>query len=311
MSSRVIAIDLGSNSIRFLEMDCKTKSEISTFHKMVKTADGLATTGIISEGAVQRVISAINEAKEQIDFSDSNIKAVTTEAIRQAINSTEVLATIEEQTGVKFDIINGEDEAKYALIATKNRLKLLGENPKSFVLADIGGGSTELVFSYGDTIISRSFKVGIVTLTQSFKGIGEIANAIPALMNDMLLFCKEVYEEHGRAEMFVAMAGTPTTIASMKLGMTYNSYDPKKIHGTRLSRTDLLIQLKALLSMSVEQRSETVGVGREDLIASGVLIYEEIYNITGFNESVVIDDGVREGVAFSECSGDNLDTSNA
>ncbi|NOZ90276.1 MAG: phosphatase, partial [Epsilonproteobacteria bacterium] len=98
-------------------------------------------------------------------------------------------------------------------------------------------------------------------------------------------------------------AGTPTTIASMKKGMTYSTYDASKIHGTILTRADLVEQLKILLSMDRANREEIVGVGREDLIASGVLIYEELYNIGGFDESIVIDDGIREGVAFEVCEG--------
>jgi len=169
-------------------------------------------------------------------------------------------------------------------------------------LADIGGASTEIVFHYTDKTISKSFNIGIVTITQTFKDIREIANAIPALMNPIKLFCDEVYAEHGKVEMFVATAGTPTTLAAMKLGMEYATYDSSKIHGTVLSHKDLIEQLSLLLTMSNEDRTKTVGVGREDLIASGVLIYEELYNIGGFEESTVIDDGVREGVAYEGCS---------
>jgi len=298
---KVIAIDLGSNSIRFLKMDCKTKEFIGEFHQMVKTADGLATTGLISIEAQNRIINAINLAKEQIDFSNSTIKAVTTEAIRKAKNGQEILDGIKAKTGVEFNIINGNDEARYALIATQNRLKLLGLEPSSFMLADIGGASTELIFSYGDRVVSKSFSIGIVTVTQSFHNLVEISNAIPALMEDMRLFCQDVYNKYGKVEKFIAVAGTPTTIASMKHGMSYESYDANKIHGTVLTRQDLVNQLERLLSMDIEARRETVGVGREDLIASGVLIYEELYNIGGFNESIVIDDGVREGVAFDMC----------
>ncbi len=297
----IIAIDLGSNSIRFLKMNCETKEVTGEFHKMVKTADGLATSGIISSEAKIRVINAINEAKDHIDFSDAKVKAVTTEAIRQAQNGQEILDDIEAQTDIKFEVIDGDAEANYALIATKNRLELLGQKPKSFMLADIGGASTEIVFHYGDKTISKSFNIGIVTITQSFKDIREIANAIPALMNPIKLFCDEVYAEHGKVEMFVATAGTPTTLAAMKLGMEYETYDAHKIHGTILTQKDLVEQLSKLLTMSLEERTKTVGVGREDLIASGVLIYEELYNISGFKESMVIDDGVREGVAYSGC----------
>ena len=301
MEKSIIAIDLGSNSMRFLKMNCETKEAEGEFHKTVKTADGLATTGIISDGAVERIITAINEAKESIEFSDTTIKAVTTEAIRQAQNSDVVLEKIRERTGVSFEIIDGSKEAEYVFIATKNRLKLLGQTPKSFMLADIGGASTELIFYYGEETIAKSFNVGIVTVTQTFKTIDAIANAIPILMNPLKVFCNEVYAKHGKVEMFIATAGTPTTIASMKLGMRYETYDASKIHGTVLSRKDLIEQLSALLQMSNQEREAVVGVGREDLIASGVLIYDELYEIGGFAESVVIDDGVREGVAFSVC----------
>ncbi len=301
MAKDIIAIDLGSNSMRFLKINCETKEPMGEFHKTVKTADGLATSGIISDGAVERIISAINKAKEHIDFTDSTIKAVTTEAIRQAQNSDEVLEKIREQTGILFEVIDGEAEAKYALIATQNRLKLLGEEPKSFMLADIGGASTELIFHYEGQSVSKSFNIGIVTVTQTFKTIDAIANAIPALMNPLKLFCEEVYAKYGRVESFIATAGTPTTIAAMKLDMRYETYDASKIHGTVLSRRDLIEQLSALLQMSNKEREGVVGVGREDLIASGVLIYDELYEIGGFKESIVIDDGVREGVALSAC----------
>ena len=297
----IIAIDLGSNSLRFLKMNCETKEAVGEFHKMVKTADGLAKSGVISDAAKKRIVDAINEAKEHIDFSDAKVKAVTTEAIRQAKNGQDILDDIEAQTGIKFEVIDGDAEAKYALIAAQNRLKLLGIEPKSFMLADIGGASTELIFHYGDKTFSKSFNVGIVTVTQSFKSLSDIANAIPALMNPLKLFCDEVYAKHGKVEMFVATAGTPTTLAALKHGMNYKTYDSEKIHGTVLTNRDLIELLSKLIHMSIKERGLAVGVGREELIASGVLIYEEIYTLSGFKESMVIDDGVREGVAYEGC----------
>ncbi len=298
----IIAIDLGSNSLRILKMNCETKERLGKFHKTVKTADGLSHSGLISKEAVERVIFALNEAKTKLDFSDARVKAVTTEAIRQANNSDEVLKTIQEQTDIIFEVIDGEREALYALTAIEERLKLLGKLPKSFMMADIGGGSTELLFHYKDgKTFSKSFPVGIVTLTQTFKTLPEIANAIPALMNSMKHYFDEVTTEHGEVELFIAIAGTPTTVAAMKLGMEYETYDAQKIHGTRLSQKDLVEQLMKLLDMNQEERVRAVGVGRDDLIASGILIYDELYNISGFKETMVIDDGIREGVAFSIC----------
>jgi exopolyphosphatase/guanosine-5'-triphosphate,3'-diphosphate pyrophosphatase len=283
-------------------MDCEKREAIATYHKTVKTADGLAQTGKISPEAIERIVVAIEEAKERIDFSDTTLRAVTTEAIRQATNATETLAKIAEQTGISFEIIDGKDEAKYALIATQNRLALLGERSKRFMIADIGGGSTELIFYYDQEHISKSFPIGIVTLTQRYYGIGEIRDALPEEMREMRRFVQEVYQQYGKVERFVAMAGTPTTVASMKLGMRYSTYDAQKIQGTILSRQDLHEQLQRLLNMEDRERTEMVGVGREDLIASGILIYDEIYDMSGFDYSLVIDDGVREGVAYASCS---------
>ena len=298
----IIAIDLGSNSLRILKMNCDTKERLGEFHKTVKTADGLSHSGLISKDAIERVITALNEAKLKLDFSNARVKAVTTEAIRQANNSDEVLKIIQEKTNVSFEVIDGEQEAIYALTAVQSRLKLLEESPKSFMMVDIGGGSTELLFHYGEgKTFSKSFPIGIVTVTQTFKSLPEIANAIPALMNPMKHYFNEITTQYGEVELFIATAGTPTTVASMKLGMEYETYNAQKIHGTRLSQKDLIAQLMKLLDMSPEDRVRTVGVGRDDLIASGILIYDELYTISGFKESMVIDDGIREGVAFKEC----------
>ena len=303
MSKHVVAMDLGSNSLRILKINCITKEVVGEFHKTVKTADNLTNTGLISSEALERVVLAIKEAEEQISFLDATIKAVTTEAIRQAKNGQDILSTIADRTGIEFEIIDGIAEAKYALSATQNRLRLLNKEPKSFMLVDIGGGSTELLFYYGeDKSFSKSFQIGIVTVTQKFKGLAEIAKAMPKLMNPMKNYYNEIVLEHGDVEIFIATAGTPTTIASMKHGMFYETYDANKIHGTVLKQQDLIEQLNRLIGMSQEDRVKYVGIGRDDLIASGVLIYDELYTISGFKESMVIDDGIREGVAYSVCT---------
>ncbi|HHD75380.1 MAG TPA: phosphatase [Campylobacterales bacterium] len=300
----IIAIDLGSNSLRILKFECKSKENLGEFHKTVKTADGLAKTGKINDEAVMRVVTALQEAQEKLDFSNAKIKAVTTEAIRQAKNGLEVLLAIKEQTGIAFEVIDGEVEAKYALRAVQNRLEILQKRPKSFFLVDIGGGSTELLFYYGEgQYFSKSFQIGIVTVTQKYHDLDEIERQIPVVMQEMRAYYEEVVKSYGALELFIATAGTPTTIAAMKLGMDYETYDSKRIHGTELTQKDLSKKMSDLLSMSKEEKVKAVGVGRDDLIASGILIYDELYNISGFKTSMVIDDGIREGIAFDECAG--------
>ncbi|UPT77050.1 phosphatase [Sulfurovum sp. XGS-02] len=297
----MIAIDLGSNTLRVLEYECSTGTQTAEFEKIVKTADGLVQYGVINNDAVKRVISAILEAQQQIDFSSSVVRAVTTEAVRRAVNSDEVLAQIQKETGVHFDIISGEEEARLTLLAVKHRLSALQVISESFVLIDIGGGSTELIFHYGDETISKSFPLGIVTIAQTYETLEKIEKALPKEMAEMQRFCEHLYDSKGKINTFVATAGTPTTVAAMKLGQNYETYDASKINGTSLEIDELDLYLKKLLSMPFEQREIAVGTGRSDLIAAGILIYKQLFRLLGFESGIVIDDGLREGVAIEAC----------
>ena len=298
----MIALDLGSNTLRVLEYDCSSGKQISEYEQVVKTADGLAEHGLINDEAIVRVVSAIKEAQKKMDFSSPMIKAVTTEAVRRASNSEDVLYRIKKETGVIFDVISGEEEARLTLKAVKHRLSKLQYASDTFVLVDIGGGSTELIFQYENEMISKSFPVGIVTIAQTYKSLDNIQDALADEMIDMQVFCTEMYATKGTINAFVATAGTPTTVAAMKLGQNYESYDSTKINGTSLEVNELDFYLKKLLSLPFEERELAVGTGRSDLIAAGILIYKQLYTMLEFDSCVVIDDGLREGVALEGCS---------
>jgi len=298
----MIAIDLGSNTLRVVQINCKSMKIINEYEKIVKTADGLAQHGLINGEATTRVISAIKEAKEKLDFTSDTVKAVTTEAVRRAKNSDDVLLQIKKETGVAFEIISGEEEARLTLSAVKHRLSKLQYASDSFVLVDIGGGSTELIFHYENEVIAKSFPVGIVTIAQSYETLDSIQKALPKEMLKIQMFCAEVYATKGKVNSFVATAGTPTAVAAMKLGQTYTTYDAKKINGTSLEIKELDFYLKKLLSLPFEERELAVGTGRSDLIAAGILIFKQLYSMLEFDTCVVIDDGLREGVAIEACS---------
>ena len=294
---RVISIDLGSNTLRVLKFDCTTQKRLAEFEKIVRTAEDLNSSGKISKEAIQRVVEAINEAKKKIDFRDSKILAVTTEAIRRAKNQKEALQKIKEKSGIDFRVIDGKEEAFLTLKAVNSRLKMLGLNG-DFVLVDIGGGSTEITFKFEQNILTKSFPIGIVTTAQKYKSIKELKSG---LKEDMKIIKEFIGQAPKKPKIFVATAGTPTTIASIKLGLNYLSYDPEKINGTTLSIKDLDDTLELLLKLDEKQKAKLVGVGREDLIVAGVLIFRELFELLGFDEAIVVDDGLREGVALSGC----------
>jgi exopolyphosphatase/guanosine-5'-triphosphate,3'-diphosphate pyrophosphatase len=301
---RTIGIDLGSNTLRAVEYDCETKTFGSAHGTIVKSADNLAQTGVISDAAVKRIITGLLAMQETITFDGAVVRAVTTEAMRRAHNRQAVLARIDQATGVQFEIIDGEEEARLTLSAVENRLIQRSEQAsplQRFALIDIGGGSTELIFAYGDRVISRSFELGVVTVTQSHASLDAIREALPGLMEPVRTFAHDVMADQGQIDAFVATAGTPTTVASLKHGMDYATYDPRRINGTVLSADEPEKYLQQLLAVPFEERERLVGVGRADLILAGILLFEAFFGILDQERCTVIDDGLREGVALAQC----------
>ena len=294
----MVAIDLGSNTIRIVEYDCTSKTTLNSYEKIVRTADGLVNTQEISDEAIERIISALNEAKEKINFED--VVAITTEAIRQAKNKDAVIQKIKEATNVEFKIVSPDEEAYYTTLAVEDFLKSKYQY-KAMFLADIGGGSTELIIKTKKELISESFKVGIVTVSQKYKSIEALEYGIKQDVKPFKEFIKFTKMSY-RPNIFVASSGTPTTIAALKVGLDYSTYDPQKVNGVELSVDDLDEWMDTLLKMETRHREKLVGVGRGDLIVSGIMIFKELFLMSGFDKCIVVDNGVREGIALDYCN---------
>lgn len=287
----MIAIDLGSNTIRFIEFDGRHWG--NSFEKIVKTAEGVLETHTIGEKALERILDAIREAKSKLDFTAHKTVGYTTAAMRLAGNAHQILDTIEADSGIRFTIIDAQKEADLTLSAVRYRLDRLGIAPSSFVLADIGGGSTELIRFTNGAAQSVSLNIGIVTLSESALSSDQMNEKI----NFFTTKVKEILSDFSEGTL-VLTAGTPTTIAAYLNGMDYESYDPEKINGYCLYLEDCYRVYDELLTMNESIRARYVGVGREKLIAAGILMVTSIYNALDVKEAIIIDDGLREGIAL-------------
>lgn len=295
----MIALDLGSNTLRVVHYDCQHHCRLSELEKVVRTAEGLHESGKIGEAATQRIIDALLEFQCHIPF-DGPITAVATAACRLANNSKQVLQKVHEATGINFSIISPEEEARLTTLAVTTALQNLGHDAP-FLLIDIGGGSTEVILQTSDKEINQSFPLGIVTLVEKFSDQEERLQAIRSICTGIKSFLQNAKNNGITHEIFVATAGTPTSIAALRLEMTYQTYDPNQVTGYRLTPDDLDIELKHLLECSPGERIQLVGVGREDLIVTGILILQEFFHIIDQLECIVIDDGLREGAAMQMC----------
>lgn len=292
----IITIDLGSNSLRVLKYDCNRKQTLGEYEKTVGTADGLMESGNISDEAIDRIINALNESIEKLNYDSSKVVAVTTQAMRVAKNNFEAIEKIKVTTGINFEIIDGEKEANLTLLAIQFALQREKLPSDEFLLLDIGGGSTELIIVSKEKTIAKSFPFGIVTLTQSQNQKEDFFT----FQSEVKQFLKKSQVDISKSP-FISTAGTPTTICAVHLGMDYQSYDKTKVNGTKLYLSDVCKIQSQFLSLNEDELKQKVGTGRTAYINTGVEIFKLFYQILDKGYSIVFDDGLREGVAIEHC----------
>jgi exopolyphosphatase/guanosine-5'-triphosphate,3'-diphosphate pyrophosphatase len=105
------------------------------------------------------------------------------------------------------------------------------------------------------------------------------------------------------AEAGIAVAGTPTSLAAVELGL--DPYDPKRVHGHVLSLGAVQRQLSHLASASLEQRSQIIGLhpDRAPTIVAGIVILIETMRAFGLGEIEVSEHDILYGTAIAAVSG--------
>ncbi|MFY7811152.1 MAG: ethanolamine ammonia-lyase reactivating factor EutA [Flavobacterium sp.] len=167
---RFAAIDIGSNAIRLLitnvvEQEGKpaqfNKSEL--FRVPIRLGKDSFTLGEISDQNQERMIKTMQAYKNLMDvYQIERYKACATSAMREAENAKEVVQKIFEESGIIIDIIDGKTEASI-IASTDLKNYMLPE--KNYLYVDVGGGSTEFsLFSKGQILASKSFRIGTVRL---------------------------------------------------------------------------------------------------------------------------------------------------
>lgn len=164
------AIDVGSNAIRLLIMNIierKGEEPIFTKNAIIRAPIRLGSDsfvlGEISPKKKKRMIDSIKAFKLLMKVHNvDRYLAYATSALREANNGLQVTAEIRKKTGVKIEIIDGQREAE--VIASTDLYKVVRPD-QNYLFIDVGGGSTELtVYSQGQIVVSKSFKIGTVRL---------------------------------------------------------------------------------------------------------------------------------------------------
>jgi len=167
---RIGLIDLGTNSVRFdvYELQGEDKPvRLLREREIIRLGDSVFTSHHITAEASHRAIEVFTRFKKQgSELGVERYVAVGTSALRDAKNRDEFVRAVQKATGIELRVISGDEEA--ALIA-RGVLENedVGEGPVAIV--DIGGGSTEIIVTLGESIFhATSFNLGTLRLQQVY-----------------------------------------------------------------------------------------------------------------------------------------------
>lgn len=291
---RVAAIDLGSNSFLCLIAEKDQNGNIVELYdtiEFVKLGEGVHKNKAFSAAALQRADAALKKFRSKIDeFKVDKVLSVATSAARDVTNKREFF-DICDAYKIPVEIISGENEGEYTFLG------VLSGRPHSpqYTVIDIGGGSTEFAYQTSSGYVSKSFNIGCVRLTELFLHSNPETDAQIQSFQDYLK--QNMKDIPFASNELVAVAGTPTTVASLYLE---KAFDPNIIDNFKLTREKLEDVSNKLRPLSVDQRRMLKGIDapRADVILAGVLILRFVMDQLKIKELTVSTRGVRYGLAY-------------
>ena len=164
------AIDIGSNAVRLLisniiEQDGKPTQfkKNSLVRVPIRLGTDVFLSNKISVENTERIVDTMKAFKLLMkSHRVVKYKACATSAMRESSNGKDVVDLVKKKSGISIDVIGGEEEA--AIIAATDLNKYI-DKTKTYLYVDVGGGSTEFTIIHeGNTVTSKSFKIGTVRL---------------------------------------------------------------------------------------------------------------------------------------------------
>ena len=298
------ALDLGTNNCRLLIARPQGSgfAVVDAFSRIVRLGEGLATTGRLSDAAIERSIAALRVCADKLRRRNVALsRSVATEACRQAENGAEFISRVQHETGILLDIITAEEEARLAVLGCHALLEP-GTGPA--LVFDIGGGSTELVLIDTSTPVPgiidwHSTPWGVVSLTEAMADgadhAASFARMRATVADSFAAFAGRIAP--GKAGLrLLGTSGTVTTLASVHLGLS--NYDRSRIDGLIVDSKAMRGVSNKIAEMTPAERIAVPCIGREraDLVVAGCAILEAILDLWPAERLGIADRGIREGI---------------
>jgi len=299
MNLKAAVVDIGTNSCRLLIGE---KNSAQSFDILVRKleitrlGEGIDQSRKLKKMAVERVFKALKKYRVIIDeYQIKKTRVIGTSALRDAANS-DILSDKLSQLGFELEIISGKKEAELNYLGAASNLDA------AFLLIDIGGGSTEFIWSDAAKIKFKSLDLGCVRMTEKF--ISKVDKKIkPAEANKINKYAQKLLSANlnfGEKLKVKGVGGTITTLAAVKLGM--EEYDSSRIENLKIKKIELEKIINNLSSLSLEKRKEIKGLQpkRADIIIAGLIILKNILDYINSSELYVSDHDLLYGLLKEE-----------
>ncbi len=302
------AVDLGTNNCRLL-VGTPTRDGfrvLDSFSRIVRLGEGLQASGRLGDEAMERAMVALHCCAQRIARRDvRGLRAIATEACRQAENGGAFLARIRAETGLPVAAITTREEVELAL---ESCAPLLAGDGRRALLFDIGGGSTELAWvrlgEGAPRVIGHvSLPVGIITLFERYGEQAQTEAGFAAMVDDVVARLRGFeavhcigHEIRQGGVRLLGTSGTVTTLAGIVLDLP--RYSRAAVDGVVLLHREAAAAVERLRALGSAGRAAhcCVGTERADSVLPGCAIFAAIQQLWPAPQVVVADRGLREGM---------------
>lgn len=298
-STRVAAIDVGSNAIRYViaeVSDSGTYSEVEAERLAVRLGKDVFTRDrLLTQETMDAGVAALIRIRRRIDdLGIAHYRAVATSAVRESRNGGAFVEQVRRESGIHLETISGSEESRLVWIAVKSRVDLGGDR---WFTIDLGGGSVEVSVVDSDGILwSESHTLGSVRLLQALE---ENAPASGGDYQELLERYAHVLKVSRAVEEWtpvgvIATGGNIETLADLSGARR----DARGV--ARLAMGDLQALIGKLAALTYNERVHDMGLreDRADVILPAAVVYERVGELARADEILVPGVGVKEGLVL-------------
>ncbi|MCL2370910.1 MAG: hypothetical protein FWC80_06775, partial [Firmicutes bacterium] len=247
--------------------------------------EGLASTGTLSNGAIDRTFDAVLKLyNDAVNQQADKIIIFATEAVRAARNGNVFVSRVYDATGLEIDVISGEQEAQFGFFGA-------GQNIKGdYTVIDIGGASAEIASgSTSKLTYTKSLPLGVLRLLDR---CGMNTDKITAYIKDNI----GGYGDVPPVRKLISIGGTATILSAM-LQKQKKQYNCKKAHGYKLTRKRLTKITKVIVANqdTLCEKFPFLPLRRAKVMLHGALLLDAILEHLGCKYVVASENGLSEG----------------